>query len=637
MFKYGNFKTLFKLSSKIYSKNRMRNIFLTLALILCTSLTVITFLVGSNAVSTVNYYEGKDYIEGMATGEVNDYILENNSNKNKYEIVSNISFTKIVEKSTTTLQETTVYRGDKLRLKYMSHPEHFKNEDVTLALGEYPKSNSEVLLSEEIYTSLGDIRIGEEVKITREILRGDGSNFVSTESFKVVGVVQLNSSDEVIYAGNMNGILNLKTVMLTVILVIVITSYLILYNILYIHVLSYSSEYEILRIIGVKGTDVGKIIFMQVVKSAIIAIPLGIVFGTFISKLIGGRIIQLTGYTLIGELQLSIWPYIYSFILTLIIMKISCYMPTEYVKNINLYKNEFIEGFDTIKISHKRTSIVKIMDIAIKNVYSNKKKIFLAIVSMIFSSVIIIFLVNTTFAIDINNSLENIVEGDFSIQAYEDNSFIDLNILEEIEKIHGIEIEKKYDEDFSQEINGNNLREINIYIKENFNEKDIRNQLENLNIENLKLVERNLIVEDVYKIQKGLFTIGLILSALVGFISILNLFNSTLTSLLSRKGALSVLRAIGLKKNELVKLIIYEGLYTFFLASLPVIILGTLFASYIMLSLPYYLVITSSRIVISLGIALVMLLIVNIAVPYISYLCIFRNNIFNRLSQDISY
>ena len=87
-----NRKILFKLCNEISRNCKMRNIFLTLAIMFSTSLIMVTFIIGYNAKETIKFYESQEYIQGDIDGDVNEFI---NGGNISYEVskVKNITFT----------------------------------------------------------------------------------------------------------------------------------------------------------------------------------------------------------------------------------------------------------------------------------------------------------------------------------------------------------------------------------------------------------------------------------------------------------------------------------------------------------------------------------------------------------------
>lgn len=93
------------------------------------------------------------------------------------------------------------------------------------------------------------------------------------------------------------------------------------------------------------------------------------------------------------------------------------------------------------------------------------------------------------------------------------------------------------------------------------------------------------IVNSRYQIQKEFssfvnkyFIIGGMLTAILFVIGILNFFNTSATSILSRKKELSLLEVIGMTKKQILKMLFFEGLFYLLLAFLLASTIGTVIA-----------------------------------------------------------
>lgn len=133
---------------------------------------------------------------------------------------------------------------------------------------------------------------------------------------------------------------------------------------------------------------------------------------------------------------------------------------------------------------------------------------------------------------------------------------------------------------------------------------------------------------DIIKFQNGVAKIGLIISIIIEIIAILNITNSTLTSLISRRVEFETLMAIGMHRRDVKKLVVMEGYYTFVISSVPILIFGPYIGSYIIMLVPYNVVISAVNIFIPLIFSLVLGLIINVTVPYLSYLFLSKRNFF---------
>lgn len=79
-------------------------------------------------------------------------------------------------------------------------------------------------------------------------------------------------------------------------------------------------------------------------------------------------------------------------------------------------------------------------------------------------------------------------------------------------------------------------------------------------------------------LQNMTLTVGGILSAIMGFIGLLNFVNSILTSITTRKREFATLQSIGMTNSQLIKMLCLEGLYYTLLTIVSALLIGTIFS-----------------------------------------------------------
>ena len=276
-----NRRILFKLCNEISSNCKMRNIFLTLAIMFSTSLIMVTFIIGYNAKETIKFYESQEYIQGDVDGDINEFI---NGGSIPYEVskVKNIIFTA-QDIYNGLNNQTLIYEKDGIVLKKTSSPEFFKKEGINLLVGDFPKNSNDLLLSYEAYNILKGVKVGSKINVG--VMIDEKGSVLQSNEFNVVGIIKDSNDKLSIYSGNMTMLTNCTMVITFLIILISFASYLIIYTILYIHVITERSTYKLLRVVGMKGRNVRKLLFYQGMKCSIIGIPLGIAIAYLISNL----------------------------------------------------------------------------------------------------------------------------------------------------------------------------------------------------------------------------------------------------------------------------------------------------------------------------------------------------------------
>lgn len=117
-------------------------------------------------------------------------------------------------------------------------------------------------------------------------------------------------------------------------LIIMLSGYLIIYNIFYISVNNEVRLYGLLKTIGTTGKQLRRIVRRQALLLSAIGIPIGLALGYFLSVLLLPVVISLT---LVSDYSISVNPLIFigSAIFTLIIVVLSCMKPCRLVSRIS--------------------------------------------------------------------------------------------------------------------------------------------------------------------------------------------------------------------------------------------------------------------------------------------------------------
>ncbi len=155
------------------------------------------------------------------------------------------------------------------------------------------------------------------------------------------------------------------------------------------------------------------------------------------------------------------------------------------------------------------------------------------------------------------------------------------------------------------------------------------------NIEPAMNYESKQVYVDKFKdMQSMIIIVGGVLSGIIGLIGILNFINSMLTSILSRLREFAILQGIGMTKKQLMKILVYEGLYYAVGTMILSLILGIIFSLTIIKGMVGNLWFFSYKfIVIPLFITYPVLLIISVVVPYIVYHTMEQQSIVERLRE----
>lgn len=228
---------------------------------------------------------------------------------------------------------------------------------------------------------------------------------------------------------------------------IVISGYLIIYNILYIAVTKNIQFYGLLKTIGTSPKQIKKIVKLEGLKLSIIGIPIGIILAVIVSYLIVPFALEGmasgTYYEKMMENKIYFEPivFILSILFSLFTVLISCKKPSKIASSISPIEAMKYSGQKTKKEKKNRNSTKggKLYKMAWYNVFRDKKRAILVFLSL-FMGIMAFLGVNTFInSVSVENYANRYLNNDFELQAYyDDNSGIDNKVINEIEKIEGI-------------------------------------------------------------------------------------------------------------------------------------------------------------------------------------------------------
>lgn len=228
---------------------------------------------------------------------------------------------------------------------------------------------------------------------------------------------------------------------------IVISGYLIIYNILYIAVTKNIQFYGLLKTIGTSPKQIKKIVKLEGLKLSIIGIPIGIILAVIVSYLIVPLALEGmasgTYYEKMMENKIYFEPivFILSILFSLFTVLISCKKPSKISSSISPIEAMKYSGQKTKKEKKNRNSTKggKLYKMAWYNVFRDKKRAILVFLSL-FMGIMAFLGVNTFInSVSVENYANRYLNNDFELQAYyDDNSGIDNKVINEIEKIEGI-------------------------------------------------------------------------------------------------------------------------------------------------------------------------------------------------------
>lgn len=521
MLQNNNKEIIKKLSDRSFKTNKMRNIVSVLAIVLTTVLFTSLFTVGCSMLEAFNNYQAMEYgtkshvqFQDLSNRQIDIIRKDSSVDKNSIGIVKNIASLKNPEFSTQAVN-LTVY--DKKSLE--------SAVNVEMIEGSLPKNNDEIVMPTKILDMIDvPHKIGAEVKlIIPKTEDGVLTNEKETFKFKLVGYFEYKTAiaiplhdvftseafydnykkthevaptsvsfnffndkdlqskfDKLIekiqpYSGKatINPIYlskqattfkevvkNVLPIILIVILIL-LSGYLLIYNIFYISVVKDIKYYGLLKTIGTSPYQLKKLIIKQANRLCIVAIPIGLVLGF----LLGMVFVPLVGKFMEG-LNKTAFEYfnplifVFAVIFSYVTVRLSCRKPAKIVSSVS--------PIDAVRYSDKSNRIKrksksgkhgsKIHKMAFSNIFRNRRKAILVLVSMSLSCIIFLTVSAIISSSNPERAAEGMMLGDIEIRhgladtaKFEDNEVapIDENLIKYIKNLDGVSNVSKVYKDLS--------------------------------------------------------------------------------------------------------------------------------------------------------------------------------------------
>lgn len=200
-----------------------------------------------------------------------------------------------------------------------------------------------------------------------------------------------------------------------ILLIIILTGYLIIYNIFQISVVSDIKFYGLLKTVGTTKKQIMKIIRKQALFISVVGIPIGLILGYLVGNLILPRIASTTS---IGDQVVkssSPWIFLFSIVFSLITVFISCRKPGKIAGKVSPVEAIKVTDTNNVKYNHIRKSEVgvNIGKMAVSNLFRNKTRTIIVLLSMSLSLVLLNSVYTMTNSFDMNKYLSKFISSDF--------------------------------------------------------------------------------------------------------------------------------------------------------------------------------------------------------------------------------
>ena len=240
--------------------------------------------------------------------------------------------------------------------------------------------------------------------------------------------------------------------LIVVMLLIIFTGYLIIYNIFQISVSNDVRFYGLLKTIGTTGRQIKRIISMQAFLLSALGIPIGLVFGYGVGVMMTGVVVaKLNGV----DLTYSVNPIIFfgAAAFSFVTVWLSCRKPRRMAAKISPVEAvRYTENGGTKKKSRKREKGASIFRMAMANLGRNKSKTVITVISMSFAVVILnlTFILANGFDMDkyLNRVVTYFIVSDASYFQYHGDTPFPEEIASQIEAMDGVQGGRTYQKTF---------------------------------------------------------------------------------------------------------------------------------------------------------------------------------------------
>lgn len=199
----------------------------------------------------------------------------------------------------------------------------------------------------------------------------------------------------------------------TMLLLIVFTGYLIIYNVFQISVANDIRFYGLLKTIGTTPSQISRMIRLQALLLSLLGIPLGLVGGWFVGGALTPVIIsRLDGIVSLVSLNPAI--FIVSSLFSLFTVLLSCYRPGKIAAKVSPVEAvRYTEGSNIKRKKKRSVKNLSLFSMAKSNLGRNRTKTVATVLSLSLAVVLLNLTVTFTNGFDMDKYLANFVTSDF--------------------------------------------------------------------------------------------------------------------------------------------------------------------------------------------------------------------------------
>ena len=495
LFGNNNQATINRLAKRSYRANKQRNVFVTIALFLTAFMITSVFSLGCS------YFETYQMQQIRAMGTTADVAITSLSEE-QYEELSRSSLVSVVGVSQRLGSIDTSGMDDALlSITWIDETEWQEHRVPTISdiHGDYPQAKNEIMLPTWALRAMGidDPQIGMNISLSYQlgtdyqyisdefVLSGyytdysasragnrgaayvselfatqtglpfdsvstamisfsDDSNalrsceklkrkisFTESQSFEIVPIAQSNSTTIVLPLA-------------AIIVFIIISGYLLIYNILYISISRDTQFYGQLKTIGTTKRQIKRIVRSQIFRTAVIGIPSGLIVGGIVSLGLVPFAMNMmySSDTDLGEI-VSFSPIIFAgaAIFTFFTAIIGSMKPAKIAASISPVAASRYTEANTRSYRDHKSHRTKLSRMARDNIFRNPKSAFLTFASLFLGLILFLVSAGLLSSLSPDNFVNQWGESDFALtySISEEGNLLSDEMLQQIETMQGIE------------------------------------------------------------------------------------------------------------------------------------------------------------------------------------------------------
>lgn len=476
--------------------NRTRNLFAVSAIVLTTFMITTVFALG------INYMENVELMQARTAGTTANVSLAMPT-AGQEQLIRNLDYVRTV--GVQYMVGSVSERNDEGRelsiaLWHYDTTEwekHYKKA-ISGLNGRYPAQENEIMLSEDALSQLGIQEPVLDMEIPLSYYDKNGwqqrtfllSGWFHSYTGAGIGFVSEDYCDNAGYTAQDDGILSISltempddffriqrdvalnenqsfkgavslsswdgsVIALVILLVLFIigSGYLLIYNILYISVSKDTRFYGLIKTLGTTQKQIRSLVKRQAVRFACIGIPIGILSATAVSLCLVPFFLR-EGFKhgkSVMDAEVFFHPSIYalSIIFSAVTVWISCNTPAKAAAKIPPVEALKYQGFSPKKAKHRNsTKGGKLRSMAFHNVFRDKKRVILVFMSLFMGIALILGVNGFLDSIQVERYIENYMDYTFEYtdtqftqyeQQNKEVSQFDGHLVEQISQIDGIE------------------------------------------------------------------------------------------------------------------------------------------------------------------------------------------------------